>query len=505
MALAAPSMTGPSMEAEPINLFSSQANNAGNIAAFNQTPFTEQNRLNSGKHTRLGMQISAGKCAYGDVLDLKLTPSSDVVYSRKGFKLFFNPDTNFSHEFTITPSMTKYDLYAPTMDCLIQFFTKVADPQHLYMTEKFLGECRSSIDAQAKGGDYKSSVIAVSNATPLERYAGSRLLRFCEKLANAILSEAEIIWRYVEGIARKNGAQPVRKDTKGKSIVEKTIEKYKKDAAQQVVRDALVNNKEMHVKTKAMRQFSSLFYITPAEILETKIWYLRSLSGENPTQSKEVNDDLVQVLNCWRNFEKLNKKCANSGIYFPEVPFYVMDATGIWDISKSIKLTTFKPVSISSITGLRMPFLMGYNWQGNAIDGSAMEYVLISARIDKEIVSAKVSGLNALEQAMVYIAEDLFHFKNYPLSTLKRARTHVDKSIREYEADVGEQAGEEPLGPGYEYSKRFPPMQATNKVAQKFKESEENAKYYDDASKEYALQLERARAREAAAQRANTK
>lgn len=55
--------------------------------------------------------------------------------------------------------------------------------------------------------------------------------------------------------------------------------------------------------------------------------------------------------------------------YVPEIPFFVMDPNGLWDISKSATNPIFKPVSISSIMLMRMPYIYSMNKDGSILDG----------------------------------------------------------------------------------------------------------------------------------------
>mgnify|MGYP006922312777 CR=1 FL=1 len=500
---------------QPLNMFGDQTKNTSNIGVFNKQTITRMDLDNNSKRTRLGKHFDFVGSEYGDVLSLEVDTNNNVQFSRKEITLRFSPTNSTSEsaykcDFTVGPNSSKTTLYEPVTNFLLELFTKVINPwlpEANRFTNDFLNACKTAIVQQASTPNYKSTVVTTVGATAVERYSASRLLRFCDKMVSAILSEAENVWTFVEKKAKQNGATSVNKSKKGinsgKSELEKTIEKYRKDAAHQETRDVLVNNKEMEVKTKAMRQFCSLLYVTPGEILETKIWYAKALDEARrkvaQTQpSAEVNTDLTKILNVWVNYSRINKACgnANSDIYFPEVPFYVIDAVGIWDISKSEKNPTFKPVSLSSITALRMPYLMGYNWQGNAINGDEMAYVLISSHIDREITKAKRDGLNALEQAIVNIASELFHFKNYPLPSLKRARYREDKSIREYERELGGNAPDEPVGPSLQYAQHFPPTQNTNRVAQKFRETEDGAKFFNDTGATYMNTLRQQQAQQ---------
>lgn len=484
---------------EAHSMFSSKVQNQASVESFIKTKIPD-NRV--GRQTRLSRKFNIVATSYGDIVNLKVDSSGNVTCSRKEITLKYIPfssEKSYSHDFKIKPYAKKHELYDQAADFLIHIFKEYINinlAEKLRIPEDYLNAIKEAIKTQGTSNNFKSTVLAVEGCSALERYVGSRLLRFCDRIISALLTVAENYWTYVERETRKSGGILAGKVTNksgksAKSELDKTIDRYIKDASREEYREGVVNNKNLNVKTKAVRQFVSLFYITPAEILETKIWYVKRLSGQQIEPSKEVDIDLARILDYWMIFNTINKvyEESDSEIYFPEVPFYVLDAVGIWDISKSEKKPTFKPVSLSSITGLRMPFLMGYNWQGNAIDGTDLGYVMTSVRIDKLITHAKVAGMNALEDAMIKIARDLFHFNNYSLPSLKHAHYSRDKSIREYEDEMDGNIPNEPLGPSLQYTQKFPSLTATNKVAQKFRETGEGAQYYDAAMKQYQGQL----------------
>ena len=484
-----------SPNAQTHSMFSIQQESTANVENFKKINIPPS----YGKQTRLTKKINHMGTTYGDFEEFEVDSNGNVSCSRKEITLRYRPvpkaDGSYYYDFKIKPYAKKYDLYDQVGNFLIDIFTKFINPQlkgiGKEIPDNYLNAFKEAIINQGKGNNFKSTVLAENAMSALERYVGSRLLRFCDRIISALLLESENIWSHIEKEARKNGGVLTGKITRktgkaSKSELDKTIDRYIKDSSREEYQEGVVNNKRVDVKTKEVRQFVSLFYITPGDILETKIWYVKSISGQRTEPSKEVNIDLTQILDYWAIFLAINNffSRGDTEIYFPEVPFYVLDSVGLWDISKS-KKPTFKPVSLSSIVGLRMPFLMGYNWQGNAIDGTDLGYVLTSVRIDKIITQAKVSGMHAMEEAVLRIARDFFHFKDYSLPSLKHAHYSRHESVKEYEEELGQHMPDEPIGPSREFARRFPPMGATNKVERKFKQSPEGTAYYDNYRNAY--------------------
>lgn len=489
--MSAQTTTGPlsSPNAGTHDMFSIKTQSENNVNQFKQTELPP----GYGKQTRLTKKIFVVGTTYGDFEDFVVDDNGNVSCSRKELTLRYRPvpkaDGSYYYEFKIKPYSKKYDLYDQAGNFLIDIFNKFINPQlkgsGKEIPENYLNAVKAAVIEQGKSSNCKSTVLAENMMSPLERYVGSRLLRFCDRIISALLLEAENVWSHVEKEARKSGGVLTGKITRKtgkatKSELDKAIDRYIKDSSREEYQEGVVNNKRVNVKTKEVRQFVSLFYITPGDILETKIWYVKSISGQKTDPSKEVNTDLTQILDYWSIFLAINDffSRGNTEIYFPEVPFYVLDSVGIWDISKS-KKPTFKPVSLSSIVGLRMPFLMGYNWQGNAIDGTSLGYVYTSVRIDKLIAQAKVAGMHAMEEAVLRIARDFFHFKDYSLPSLKHAHYSPHESVIEDEEQLGGNLPDEPIGPSSAFAQRFPPMGAANKVERKFKQSPEGEAYYN--------------------------
>ena len=72
---------------------------------------------------------------------------------------------------------------------------------------------------------------------------------------------------------------------------------------------------------------------------------------------------------------------------------------GIWDISDGKTYKTFKPVSLSSVTGLRMPAIVSPN-QTDPIPN-----LNISIAIEEIVTDAKLNGYNALTAAVGLIGQ----------------------------------------------------------------------------------------------------
>lgn len=325
----------------------------------------------------------------------------------------------YQSKFTIAPG-DKDLLWAD----ILKHLTPLLNSDALLAKEHALFLSRYSAPPSSDTYARNSTVDTSIESSASFRYYASRIIRAIRKYASAFYGEAERYWTSAEGIAKRFGFFPiVRGGLNRKTPIERAMAKLDRDTMMTEVTTINKRN-ELLVKGKKLDQFSSILYVTDNDLRDTKRKLICDAYGTKDA-SRFYNIDKVDkfindIVYMSSSFDQLNKAQASRGgsMHIPDVPFYVIDAVGIWDISKSLDRPNLKPISISSIAGLRMPFICGTHG-GTVINGKSPDYINISAKIDVGIVNMKslsyASARTLIEDLGRFIMGDNYRVRNVKL------------------------------------------------------------------------------------------
>lgn len=233
------------------------------------------------------------------------------------------------------------------------------------------------------------------------RYGYSCLIRLIRKYVNAFYTNADEIWKTAEAIAynvgyEKEGSKKFSaRDKKVDYRARKEKALYKQLGGTWTTQLNGGGSISVYIHAKGEKSFSSILYDLGAQsVLGTNL----ELIGSS-RKDVSVDEELVGMLRMYKLIKQFNALTNKTVENIPMVPLYVIDNAGIWDISNGKQYSTFKPVSLSSITGLRMPVIVGPA-QHNPIAN-----IETSAAIEDIITDAKLNGYAALTNAISMIGK----------------------------------------------------------------------------------------------------
>ena len=233
------------------------------------------------------------------------------------------------------------------------------------------------------------------------RYGYSCLIRLIRKYVNAFYTNADEIWKTAEAIAynvgyEKEGSKKFSaRDKKVDYRARKEKALYKQLGGTWTTQLNGGGSISVYIHGKGEKSFSSILYDLGAEsVLGTNLELIRS-----DRKDVSVDKELVNMIWLYKLIKQFNALTNKSVENIPMVSLYVIDNAGIWDISNGKQYSTFKPVSLSSITGLRMPAIVGPA-QHNPIANTET-----SVAIEDIITDAKLNGYAALTNAISLIGK----------------------------------------------------------------------------------------------------
>ena len=281
----------------------------------------------------------------------------------------------------IAQSMLDKGIIEPITQLFAKFYSDYMTDDNNYIQE-------ASIDCFTKNG--------LST-----RYGYSCLIRLMRKYVNAFYAIANEVWKTAEGIAFNVGYEKV--GTKKFSARGRTVDiKLKKEKAMYkqlggTWTTQLKGGRDIpvYIHGKGERSFSSILY----DLGETSILGSNLALIERSREGFVADKELVETMNTYKLIKQFNALTDKSIENIPLVPLYIIDNVGIWDISDGKTYKTFKPVSLSSVTGLRMPAIVSPN-QTDPIPNFN-----ISVAIEKIVTDAKLNGYNALTAAVGLIGQ----------------------------------------------------------------------------------------------------
>lgn len=381
-------------------------------------------------HTKVGSNTFVANKKVGEVLKID---GQNRTFTRAPLKLTHSYSIGEKAQattFTITPN-GKYSMWGDVLNHLSPLFAALAGFNNYYtdLMQTYADFPTKSLTAM------NSSVDVRSESTTGFRYYASRAIRTVRKYMNAFYGEAERYWTSAEAIVKSKGFTPLIKGSvTSKNSILRDFARIERNREMTTPKTTNSMN-QLEVRGKKATQFSSLLYVTPQDLQHTQrklaciARHVKDTNGLYVEQN--IDGGVFDVVRIWYEFERLNKlQAARVGsMHIADVPFYVIDAVGIWDISKSMERPNLKPISVSSVLGMRMPFIHGTrNNQG--IDGNSVDYVKTSQLIDVAIVSLKTNAYGNQRRIIEDIGHELmgpaYHVKNVKLVkgvSLERTQT----------------------------------------------------------------------------------
>ncbi len=350
--------------------------------------------------------LSKQKYTVGDVLDVN---KERRTIKRKPFNMSFNigrdvhtitmypknKDKSFNHKdivdmwrkislfvaFLIAKTMQRKGIVDVIVKLVNDLYKNYIKDDNIYIQETTI-DCFTESDLQT-------------------RYGYSCLIRLIRKYVNALYTNADEIWKTAEGIAYNVGYE--KEGSKKFSTHDRKIDYqarkekalYKQLGGTWTTQLNGGGSISVYIHRKGEKSFSSILYdLGTKSILGTNLKLI-----ENPRKDVSVDDELVEMITIYKLIKQFNALTNKSIENIPMVPLYTIDNAGIWDISNGKQYTTFKPVSLSSITGLRMPAIVSPT-QHNPIANTE-----ISTAIEDIITDAKLNGYAALTNAITLIGK----------------------------------------------------------------------------------------------------
>lgn len=273
------------------------------------------------------------------------------------------------------------------------------------------------------------------------RYGYSCLIRLIRKYVNAFYTNADEIWKTAEAIAynvgyEKEGSKKFSaRDKKVDYRARKEKALYKQLGGTWTTQLNGGGSISVYIHAKGEKSFSSILYDLGAKsVLGTNL----ELIGSS-RKDVSVDEELVGMLRMYKLIKQFNALTNKTVENIPMVPLYVIDNAGIWDISNGKQYSTFKPVSLSSITGLRMPVIVGpaqHNPIANIETSSAIEDI---------ITDAKLNGYAALTNAISLIGKKFNREMKIVKSGQKKIANKPTLSIQSSQTGISNLITGEPL------------------------------------------------------------
>lgn len=372
----------------------------------------------------------------GSILNLN---ADKKTYSRKsiviGHRFMFNGQT-YTNEFTIGPTTTKDQLWSQALIYFKPLVTTITSfTAYFNVFEQNYGTFPNDDYARL------SSVDTFSTLEVDQKYFNSRMIRAIRRFINAVYGEAERIWTSAEAVARDENYKSAKvvsvamRFTNRRTPLERALKRVDKDIDKTKKTGKVTYGGDRTVRLKKTGEFSSILYSAFMDLTSTRRSLVyKGYAPNAPVQNYDktsVIPELENVVLMWKTFDNLNNNLAKTlgAPQFPDVPFFVLDLYGIWDISKSKEHPNFKPISISSISLMRQPFICGVSTDANGeaiiIDGRNKTYTDITDKIEYEIANMKYESLASSRKTIDLIGQLLIG-KDFKATNVKDVKRGFD-------------------------------------------------------------------------------
>lgn len=254
------------------------------------------------------------------------------------------------------------------------------------------------------------------------RYGYSCLIRLMKKYVNTFYAIANDAWKTAEGIAFNVGYEKTgtkKFSARGRSVdvqLKKEKAMYKQFGGTWTTQLKGGKNIPVYIHGKGEKSFSSILY----DLGETSILGSNLALIGRAREGFATDEELIKTIDMYRLIKQFNALKGKSIENIPMVPLYVIDNMGIWDVSDGKTYKTFKPVSLSSVTGLRMPAIVSPKQNDPIVNFNT------SIAIEKIVTDAKLNGYNALTAAIGLIGQQ---FKREMKIVRQGVKNEAKKSV----------------------------------------------------------------------------